>query len=58
MEDYLHSLGADNVRARHQGKTMRIEVVPAQFEILESNADGILRKAISLGFEKTEFGLR
>ena len=52
-ENFLSDLGFRNIRARHQGKTVNIEVDPEQTpQLLESHTKGIVEEYMtSIGYE-------
>jgi uncharacterized protein len=55
-ENYLADLGFRNIRARHQGKTVKIEVDPEQIQLLqEKQTRGKVEKYLtSIGYEKIQ----
>ena len=55
-ENFLSDLGFRNIRARHQGKTVNIEVDPEQTaQLLESHTRGIVEEYMtSIGYEKIQ----
>jgi len=55
-ENFLSDLGFRNIRARHQGKTVNIEVDPEQTpRLLESHTRGIVEEYMtSIGYEKIQ----
>ncbi len=57
-EDYLYQLGFRQLRVRHHGDVARIEILPAEFDKLLSNAEKVTTQFKEFGYSYTTLDIR
>ncbi|NQS75151.1 MAG: ATP-dependent sacrificial sulfur transferase LarE [Peptococcaceae bacterium] len=57
-EEYLKSLGIDQVRVRHHGDLARIEISPACFELLMTGSREVVARLKEIGYTYTALDLQ